>query len=166
MSSWEVRRKWDLLGKWNKTFLMILWGWTLLILSGPFMVSEGHAEDLSGVVGGYDNRDVIERMNPIAKVVYYIGDVNCHQKSQMPFCARDVGIFAGLAIGFTYALGRRIELTLPLILLSLVPIGIDGTVQLLTDYESTNIRRVVTGLIAGGATGIALKIIANSLDRN
>jgi len=118
------------------------------------MVPEGHAEDLSGVVGGYDNRDVIERMNPVAKVVYYIGDVNCHQKSersysynqnQMPFCARDVGIFAGLAIGFTYALGRRIELTLPLILLSLVPIGIDGTVQLLTDYESTNIRRVVTG---------------------
>ena len=175
MSSWEVRRKWDLLGKWNKTFLVILWGWTLLILSGPFMVPEGHAEDLSGVVGGYDNQDVIERMNPVAKVVYYIGDVNCHQKSersysynqnQMPFCARDVGIFAGLAIGFTYALGRRIELTLPLILLSLVPIGIDGTVQLLTDYESTNIKRVVTGLIAGGVTGIALKIIANSLDRN
>ena len=175
MSSWEVRRKWDLLGKWNKTFLVILWGWTLLILSGPFMVPEGHTEDLSGVVGGYDNRDVIEQMNPVAKVVYYIGDVNCHQKSersysynqnQMPFCARDVGIFAGLAIGFTYALGRRIELTLPLILLSLVPIGIDGTVQLLTDYESTNIRRVVTGLIAGGVTGIALRIIANSLDRN
>ena len=175
MSSWEVRRKWDLLGKWNKTFLMILWGWTLLILSGPFMVPEGQAEDLSGVVGGYDNRDVIEGMNPVAKVVYYIGDLNCHQKlersysynqNQMPFCARDVGIFAGLAIGFTYALGRRIELTLPLILLSLVPIGIDGTVQLLTAYESTNIRRVVTGLIAGGVTGIALKIIANSLDRN
>jgi len=175
MSSWEVRRKWGLLGKWNKTFLVILWGWTLLILSGPFMVPEGHAEDLSGGVGVYDNQNVIEQMNPIAKAVYYLGDVNCHQKSersysynqnQMPFCARDVGIFAGLVIGFTYALGRRIELTLPLILLSLVPIGIDGTVQLLTDYESTNIRRVVTGLIAGGVTGIALRIIANSLDRN
>ncbi|HJN31887.1 MAG TPA: DUF2085 domain-containing protein, partial [Candidatus Poseidoniia archaeon] len=100
MSSWEVRRKWDLLGKWNKTFLVILWGWTLLILSGPFMVPEGYAEDLSGAVGGYDNRDVIERMNPVAKVVYYLGDVNCHQKlersysynqNQMPFCTRDVG---------------------------------------------------------------------------
>ena len=175
MSSWEVRRKWDLLGKWNKTFLVILWGWTLLILSGPFMVPEGYAEDLSGAVGGYDNRDVIERMNPVAKVVYYLGDVNCHQKlersysynqNQMPFCTRDVGIFAGLMIGFTYALGRRIELTLPLILLSLVPIGIDGTVQLLTDYESTNTKRVITGLIAGCATGIALKIIADSQDRN
>ena len=114
-------------------------------------------------------------MNPISRLAYYLGDVNCHQKlersysynqNQMPFCARDVGIFAGLTIGFTYALGRRIELTLPLILLSLVPIGIDGTVQLLTDYESTNTKRVITGLIAGCATGIALKIIADSLDRN
>ena len=163
------------MGKWNKIFLVILWSWTLLILSGPLMVPEGQADDLSGAVGSYDNRDVIEQMNPVAKAVYYIGDVNCHQMShrsysyndnQMPFCARDVGIFAGLAIGFTYALGRRIELTLPMILLSLIPIGIDGTVQLLTDYESTNIKRVITGFIAGATTGIALKIIADSLDRN
>tara|TARA_B100000678_G_C18047755_1_gene437348 strand:- start:305 stop:796 length:492 start_codon:yes stop_codon:yes gene_type:complete len=163
------------MGKWNKIFLVILWSWTLLILSGPLMVPEGQADNLSGAVGSYDNRDVIEQMNPVAKAVYYIGDVNCHQMShrsysyndnQMPFCARDVGIFAGLAIGFTYALGRRIELTLPMILLSLIPIGIDGTVQLLTDYESTNIKRVITGFIAGATTGIALKIIADSLDRN
>ncbi len=175
MSSWEVKKKWRLLGKWNRIFLVILWFWTLLVLSGPFIVPEGEASNLSGVVGTYDNREIIEQMNPIAKAVYYMGDVNCHQKlhrsysyndNQMPFCARDVGIFAGLAIGFTYALGRRIELTLPLILLSLVPIGIDGTVQLLTDYESTNTKRVITGLIAGCATGIALKIIADSLDRN
>jgi len=175
MSSWEIRTKWELMGKWNKTFLVILWSWTLLILSGPLMVPEGQADDLSGAVGSYDNRDVIEQMNPVAKAVYYIGDVNCHQMShrsysyndnQMPFCTRDVGIFAGLAIGFTYALGRRIELTLPMILLSLIPIGIDGTVQLLTDYESTNTKRVITGFIAGAVTGIALKIIADSLDRN
>ena len=83
----------------------------------------------------------------------------------MSFCARDFGIFLGLAMGFTYSLGRRIELTLPLIILALTPIGIDGTVQLLTDYESTNPRRIITGLIAGVATGIALKIIADSLDK-
>jgi uncharacterized membrane protein len=173
MSSWEIKRKWDLLGKWNKTFLVVLWCWTLLILSGPFMVPEGQANNLSGVVGTYDNQDVIKQMNPVSRLVYYLGDVNCHQKlersysyneNQMPFCARDVGIFAGLMIGFTYALGRRIELTLPIILLALLPIGIDGTVQLLTDYESTNIKRIITGLIAGCITGIALKIIADSLD--
>ena len=84
----------------------------------------------------------------------------------MQFCTRDVGIFFGVAIGFTYALGRIIEFTIPMIILCLVPIGIDGTVQLLTDYESTNAKRVITGLIAGSATGVALKIIADSRDRN
>ena len=175
MSSWELKKEWNGLGKWNRTFLVVLWLWTLLIVSGPLMVPEGKASDLSGSVGTYDNRQIIEQMNPVAKVVYYLGDLNCHQLShrsysyndnQMPFCTRDVGIFAGLAIGFTYALGRRIELTLPMIILCLVPIGIDGTVQLLTDYESTNVKRVITGLIAGGATGVALKIIADSRDRN
>ena len=47
-----------------------------------------------------------------------------------------------------------------------LPIGLDGTIQLFTDYESTNPKRIITGLIAGIATGIALKIIADSLDRN
>ena len=175
MSSWELKKKWDNLGKWNRTLQVILWLWTLLIISGPLMVPEGEASDLSGSVGKYDNQQIIEQMNPIAKAVYYFGDLNCHQLShrsysyndnQMPFCTRDVGIFAGLAIGFTYALGRRIELTLPMIILCLIPIGIDGTVQLLTDYESTNVKRVITGLIAGAATGVALKIIADSRDRN
>ena len=46
-----------------------------------------------------------------------------------------------------------------MVLLALVPIGLDGTIQLLTDYESTNSRRLVTGLIAGGVTGWALMII-------
>jgi len=175
MSSWELKKRWGHLGRWNRTFLIILWIWALLIASGPLMIPEGEVSDLSGSVGTYDNKEVIDQMNPIARTVYYLGDVNCHQLShrsysyndnQMPFCTRDVGIFFGLAIGFTYALGRRIELTLPMIILCLVPIGIDGTVQLLTDYESTNAKRVITGLIAGSATGVALKIIADSRDRN
>ena len=57
------------------------------------------------------------------------------------------------------------ELTIPIIILCLLPIGLDGTIQLFTDYESTNPRRIITGLIAGVATGIALKIIADSLDK-
>jgi uncharacterized membrane protein len=139
------------------------------------MLDEGETGDLSGSVGIYDNKEIIQDMNPINKMVYYLGDVNCHQLShrsyeynenQMPFCARDVGIFVGLALGFIFALGRKVELTLSLVVLSLIPIGLDGTIQLFTDYESTNIKRIVTGTIAGFATGIALKIIADSLDRN
>ena len=174
MTSWQVIKEIKELRKWNRVFLTILWIWTLLIVGTPYINENDTTGDLSGSVGRYDNKEIIENMNPISMIVYYLGDVNCHQLSQrsyeyngnqMSFCARDFGIFLGLAIGFTYSLGRKVELTLPLIILSLIPIGIDGTVQLLTDYESTNPKRLITGLIAGGSTGIALKIIADSLDK-
>ena len=82
----------------------------------------------------------------------------------MSFCARDTGIFLGLVIGFMYASRKRTVLTLPLVIAALIPIGLDGTIQLLTDYESTNPKRLITGLIAGTITGVAIKIIADSLD--
>jgi|TARA_B000000557_G_scaffold142638_1_gene115814 uncharacterized membrane protein len=138
------------------------------------MIDNGSTGDLSGVVGKYDNRDVIEEMNFLAKFIYYVGDLNCHQLShrsysyndnQMSFCARDTGIFLGLVLGFMYASRKKIVLTLPLVIAALLPIGLDGTIQLLTDYESTNPKRLITGLIAGVATGIAIKIIADSLDK-
>ena len=175
MSSWEFKKNLSKIGKWNKLFLSITCFWALLILTSPLILDEGETGDLSGSVGIYDNKEVIQDMNPINKMVYYLGDLNCHQLSdrsyeynenQMPFCTRDVGIFVGLALGFIFAIGRKIELTLPLVILSLVPIGLDGTIQLFTDYESTNIKRIVTGMIAGFVTGIALKIIADSLERN
>ena len=175
MSSWEFKKNLGQMGKWNKIFLSITCIWALMILSGPLIIESGESGDLSGGVGLYDNKEVIQGMNPIAKMVYYLGDVNCHQLShrsyeynnnQMPFCARDVGIFVGLAIGFIGSLGRKMELTLPIVILCLLPIGLDGTIQLFTEYESTNPKRVITGLIAGIVTGIALKIIADSLDRN
>jgi uncharacterized membrane protein len=174
MTSWQIITKFKKIGKWNKIFLTILWGWTLLLITTPHLLPENSTGDLSGTVGKYDNKEIINKMNPISKIIYYLGDVNCHQlsersyeynKNQMSFCTRDIGIFVGLAIGFSYALRKRIELTLPLIIISLIPIGLDGTIQLFTDYESTNPKRILTGLIAGGSTGIALKIIADSLDR-
>ncbi len=162
------------MGKWNKTSFVLLWGWLSLLLFSPYMIDNGSTGDLSGVVGKYDNRDVIEEMNFLAKFIYYVGDLNCHQLShrsysyndnQMSFCARDTGIFLGLVMGFMYASRKRIVLTLPLVIAALLPIGLDGTIQLLTDYESTNPKRLITGLIAGVATGIAIKIIADSLDK-
>ena len=162
------------MGKWNKTSFVLLWGWLSLLLFSPYMIDNGSTGNLSGVVGKYDNRDVIEEMNFLAKFIYYVGDLNCHQLShrsysyndnQMSFCARDTGIFLGLVMGFMYASRKKIVLTLPLVIAALLPIGLDGTIQLLTDYESTNPKRLITGLIAGVATGIAIKIIADSLDK-
>jgi len=162
------------MGRWNKTSFVLLWGWLSLLLFSPYMIDNGSTGDLSGVVGKYDNRDIIEEMNFLAKFIYYVGDLNCHQLShrsysyndnQMSFCARDTGIFLGLVLGFMYASRKKIVLTLPLVIAALLPIGLDGTIQLLTDYESTNPKRLITGLIAGVATGIAIKIIADSLDK-
>ena len=162
------------MGRWNKTSFVLLWGWLSLLLFSPYMIDNGSTGDLSGVVGKYDNKEVIEEMNFLAKFIYYVGDLNCHQLSQrsysyndnqMSFCARDTGIFLGLVLGFMYASRKKIVLTLPLVIAALLPIGLDGTIQLLTDYESTNPKRLITGLIAGVATGIAIKIIADSLDK-
>ena len=174
MTSWKIIENWSQMGKWNKVSFVLLWGWLSLLLFSPYMIENGTTGDLSGVVGKYDNKDVINDMNIVAKSIYYLGDLNCHQLShrsyayndnQMSFCARDTGIFVGLVLGFTYASRKKIILTLPLVIAALIPIGLDGTIQLLTDYESTNPKRLVTGLIAGIATGIAIKIIADSLDK-
>ena len=174
MTSWKAIENWNQMGKWNKTSFVLLWGWLSLLLFSPYMIDNGSTGDLSGVVGKYDNKEVIEEMNFLAKFIYYVGDLNCHQLShrsysyndnQMSFCARDTGIFLGLVLGFIYASRKEIVLTLPLVIAALLPIGLDGTIQLLTDYESTNPKRLITGLIAGVATGIAIKIIADSLDK-
>ena len=174
MTSWNLIEEWTQMGKWNKTSFVLLWGWLSLLLLSPYILDNGTTGDLSGVVGKYDNKEVIKDMNIIAKSIYYIGDLNCHQLShrsysyndnQMSFCARDTGIFVGLVLGFMYASRKKIILTLPLVIAALLPIGLDGTIQLLTDYESTNPKRLITGLIAGIATGIAIKIIADSLDK-
>ena len=174
MTSWKTIEKWNHLGKWNNTSFGLFWGWLSLLLFSPYMIDNGSTGDLSGVVGKYDNKEVIEEMNFLAKFIYYVGDLNCHQLSQrsysyndnqMSFCARDTGIFLGLVLGFMYASRKKIILTLPLVIATLLPIGLDGTIQLLTDYESTNPKRLRTGLIAGVVTGIAIKIIADSLDK-
>ena len=99
MSSWEFNKNIRRMKKWNKLFLSITCLWAFMILASPLMLEPNKTGDLSGSVGIYDNEEVIEEMNPIIKLVYYLGDVNCHQLShrsyeynnnQMPFCARDV----------------------------------------------------------------------------
>ena len=84
MSSWEFKKNLSNIGKWNKIFLSITCFWALLILTSPLMLDEGETGDLSGSVGIYDNKEIIQEMNPINKMVYYLGDLNCHQLSQDP----------------------------------------------------------------------------------
>lgn len=68
---------------------------------------------------------------------------------QFPLCARCTGELMGMAISpFLYlSAGRTIALDLVLML----PMVIDGLIQLKTGYESTNIRRLITGMLFGYA---------------
>jgi len=134
--------------------------WLILVLISPYLVQPGRLSDLSGRVFFTDNAEKIGGINPIAWAVYTAGDFNCHQQSdrsyflndnQMPFCARDVGIFAGLSGGALVALILAFRMRWIWMALGFVPMGVDGLVQALTSYDSTNSVRFLTGLLAGGA---------------
>ncbi|HEX9909031.1 MAG TPA: DUF2085 domain-containing protein [Thermoplasmata archaeon] len=138
--------------------------WLLLVLLSSYLVSPDTLSDLTGSVGVVDNKEQFAPLGPVPKAVYSIGDWECHQiadrsyflnGNQMPFCARDLGLFAGIAAGFALTAFVLFTPNPLLLLLGLVPMGIDGGLQAVTDYESTNPLRLVTGLIAG----IALSLI-------
>ncbi len=111
---------------------------------------------------------------------------------KMPYCSRDFGIYAAMLLGaLAYPLVRRLDerAMYPAIwlLLSVVPIAIDGGLQLATEldrplnrlllgtdenilpfeYESTNAMRLATGAIAGFAASFyAIPILVNLFSRD
>jgi len=146
----------------------------LQFLSPIFFPSDTYV-DLSGIVGVSNNEESIETMPAPLNFVYSCGDKFCHQKSersffingnQMPFCSRCTAIWVGLAVGLFVMLFYKIELNqrfLFIIIFSLVPIGVDGVGQLIGFWESSNLSRVITGLIIGVPVGFALGIIADEI---
>lgn len=83
-------------------------------------------------------------------------------------CARDAPFYTAMLIGgLVLPLFRRIEeRDIPPFLyfvLALIPIGIDGTGQLIGFWESTNLSRVVTGAIAGFVVPFYLLPILNKI---
>jgi len=146
--------------------------WLLLTILAPFTLPEGSVTDLTGAVGQSDNGDVIEGMNPFAKVMYGIGDSYCHQiaarsyflnGNQLPFCSRDVGIFAGLAIGMAVAIFTRFKITVIAFLIGILPLAVDGTLQLVTSYESNNTVRLITGILAGAALSLLISLFVREV---
>ena len=129
-------------------------------------------------------------LNPYYAFVYAFGDLNCHQKherswtvngNQMPVCARDVGIFFGLALGgwwfsrrglnrwtirdsfltlFSdsmtaplYRNDRRLSAMIGTGVLFCLPVVLDGGIQAVTAYESINPIRILTGIPFGFIIG-------------
>ncbi|MDD1746524.1 MAG: DUF2085 domain-containing protein [Methanomassiliicoccales archaeon] len=146
--------------------------WLLLILLAPLTLAHGSVADLSGSVGTIDNADQISGMNPFAAAIYWLGDANCHQLAsrsyylngnEMPFCARDLGIFIGMALGMALAFVTKVRPPFLLLILGLVPMALDGGLQLLTDYESTNPVRLLTGMLAGVSVAFLIHLIAMNM---
>ncbi len=102
--------------------------------------------------------------------------------NQMPVCTRDIGIFLGAMLGAlafasrglnrwtvrdtlvsplpdswldgAYRAGRRNHLILLLLALTILPILLDGGIQMTTAYESNNMLRLLTGAIFGLLAGL------------
>jgi uncharacterized membrane protein len=143
--------------------------WLLWVMVAPLTLPAGSVTDLSGRVSAIDNMDQIKEMNPFAAAIYWLGDANCHQLAsrsyylngnEMPFCARDLGIFIGLVAGMALAFIIKARPSLFLVILGLVPMALDGGLQLLTDYESSNPMRLLTGALAGVSIAFLIHLIA------
>jgi uncharacterized membrane protein len=156
-------------------FFLLFLVWVILQFLAPFALPSGSVSDLSGVVGFSDNGNVIRNMSFPWNAVYTSGDRLCHQQAsrslffngnEMPFCTRCTAIWLGLAVGLGFMVFYTLDLNgkfLFLILVSLFPIGIDGVGQLFGFWESTNLIRFLTGLLAGTVCGLAIGMIIDEL---
>lgn len=96
---------------------------------------------------------------------------------KFPICARDIGLYGFMLVGaiiyaFLFKLEQKRMYPPFLLILAIVPIGIDGGMQFLSsagiyvlgvEYESTNIVRFLTGAIAGFAISFYLIPILNRM---
>lgn len=81
---------------------------------------------------------------------------------QFPVCARCTGFYISLISYFAYAYFFFIDYTPFMISLAvafLLPAIADGLTQLLTDRESNNTLRFLTGLLGGLGLGILIKAL-------
>jgi uncharacterized membrane protein len=91
-------------------------------------------------------------LDPLARA---IGNESVGWK--VAFCQRDVAIYgaiflSGLAFGLLRRWRRTWQMPLRYYLLFLIPMGVDGTLQLFGLYTSTWVMRAITGVIFGVGT--------------
>ena len=129
---------------------------------------------MAGTNAGPDGRPPIVRLGPGFRTPLALA-LGCHGNPdrclelsgwRMPVCARCVGIVAGNLAALPYFAVQGFPG--PGIMLAgvalLLPALLDGGLQALTDYRSTNPRRVATGLMAGLAQAlVAVGILARLL---
>ena len=102
---------------------------------------------------------------PIIFACHCRDDRSFHYKGRkFPICARCtgelIGMIAGILLNFIFIPA------VPVLLFLLVPLVLDGGIQLLTTYESTNIRRLLTGILFGYAlVGLLWLLLADAYSR-
>ncbi len=69
---------------------------------------------------------------------------------QFPICARCTGELVGMILCIPTLIFWGCP-SFGIVLLLMVPLIVDGSVQKLTSYESSNIRRLITGILFGMA---------------
>lgn len=78
---------------------------------------------------------------------------------QFPICARCTGILLGYILGIIYGVFFK-PLSIGLAILLIVPLVLDGYLQYISWRQSTNFRRLSTGILAGiGADFILYNIV-------
>ncbi len=139
----------------------------VLLVFSPLLLPTGSVPDLTGSVGVIDNPWVWGKFPFPVSAMYAFGDVLCHQElgrsfvineNQLPFCARCMGIWIGLAVGLAALCFFKISVDFRLVLvlvLCCVPLGIDGFGQLFGWWSSSQISRLLTGLFCGVGLGAA-----------
>lgn len=95
----------------------------------------------------------------------------CHRKPdrsfhflgyKFPVCSRCTGFYIAIFSYYLYAYFFYVRYTISLIIISsilLVPAFFDGTYQIISDYESNNYLRLLTGLLGGLGLAIILKYL-------
>jgi uncharacterized membrane protein len=156
--------------KLNFILFLVCVSWVIIIFITPTLEPTDtiHFGD-KGYTGLDEHYKEIESLqNPFNRIVYHSGDRMCHMKesrsfiigdNQMPYCARCFGIFFGLALGAAITTFIVIDLKWWLLLLGIIPIGLDGGLQLITSYESNNVLRIFTGTLFGLVTMLAVGLV-------
>jgi len=148
---------------------------TALVVAAPWLAEESSIRGLDGQAWSLDYPQRWEAMPLPSRLAYTLGDLVCHQKeersyllhgNQIPVCARDLGLLAGMVAGFALTVAaeprarlvdsaagllhvRTKKMLVVAVALLLAPLTVDGFLQLLTAYESTNVLRSATGLLFG-----------------
>lgn len=147
------------------------YAFTLIVILSPFLYHAGAMVHLDGSPGFIDNGW------GVCTAQYLLGDIFCHQEmsrsfvvngNQMPFCIRDVGIFAGICIGSTVLSSVRRTLNGH----RMVPFGIALIAVMVLEWAygsacgDTAPLRFVSGILAGIGISVTIVCYIDSMYKN